>query len=528
MAGFRRAAQAAILLAVATRLVAGAGPATGGADVRLARPVRPVGWGDFPPPIQQRLRAGGLSESALPAFLDRLRTETDRRLRDGNFDHLVYYALQSTHISTLPPIEPALSARTFVEDLHRATIPADAAARLDALATALVADAGDADHTGAASVKGVNDSVASGARGSPREDARLALFREIALAGAAAPRERLREEYVRAMGFLYEKEFVAARAANGREATAALYQTRSHSTDTQIEAGYAVSVALATLKALDPTRRIERVLIIGPGLDLAPRTGLLESAAPQSYQPFAVADALIALGLSARPSDTTRPAHGEGVQIDLADINPLVVRHFERLATATQPVRLDIVSGLPDDERTRLSEDYRGYVQQWGRAIATATAVPGPALAAVPVAATAAATAEASGPSSVGIAAQRVGSPHLQRIVLVDPAIARAMRAVRFNVISDRFTDARQYDLIVITNVLPYFADDELMMALANIASLLAPGGALVHNEPRPALLAAAAAIGLPAVQARTVLLASPVGGQPLHDTILLNLNRKD
>lgn len=98
------------------------------------------------------------------------------------------------------------------------------------------------------------------------------------------------------------------------------------------------------------------------------------------------------------------------------------------------------------------------------------------------------------------------------------------MTATRFNVITDRFTDARQYDLIVITNVLPYFNDEELMLALANIASLLAPGGAFIHNEPRPALLAATAAIGMPAVQSRDVLLASPAGGQPLHDTAVLNI----
>jgi hypothetical protein len=346
--------------------------------------------------------------------------------------------------------------------------------------------------------------------------------------------ERLRAEYVRAMGFLYEKEFVAARAADERAATAALYQTRAHSTDTQIEAGYAVSVALATLKALDPASRITRVLIIGPGLDLAPRTGLLESAPPQSYQPFAVADALIALGLSARAD----------LRIDLADINPLVIHHFATVAATRQPVRLDVVSGLPDDERTRLSEDYRAYVRQWGRAIAVPAASAASAASGVltPPAAVAEAGAAVGRTAEAGTARTSVsprddsprddrsasapGSSHLAQTVLVDPAIARAMTAARFNIIGDRFTDGRQYDLIVITNVLPYFTDAELLMALANIASLLAPGGALVHNEPRPALLSAAAAIGLPAVQARTVLLASPAGGQPLHDTILLN--RKD
>ena len=80
-----------------------------------------------------------------------------------------------------------------------------------------------------------------------------------------------------------------------------MYQTRGHSSDTEIEAGYAVYAALATLKQLDPAKTIARVLIVGPGLDLAPRTALLEAADPQSYQPFAVVDALRALGVAGEP-----------------------------------------------------------------------------------------------------------------------------------------------------------------------------------------------------------------------------------
>ena len=82
--------------------------------------------------------------------------------------------------------------------------------------------------------------------------------------------------------------------------TTAQYQTRGLSTDTSVDAGYAVYLSLAALRRLEPDRRIHRVLIVGPGMDLAPRTGFVESHAPQSYQPFAVIDALIATGLSQR------------------------------------------------------------------------------------------------------------------------------------------------------------------------------------------------------------------------------------
>lgn len=455
-------------------------------------------WTDLAPAVRDRLASNGLSEAAFPAFLDRERRQTDRRLRDGSFDQVVYFALQSTRISTMPVVEPALSARTFVEELGRARIPSDAAARLDALAAALI---------GATPTPGPTPQAGA-------DDARLALFRQvIAEAGftraARAGRSRaattttlaarLRTEYIRAMGFLYEKEFVAPRAADSREATATLYHARAHSTDTQIEAGFAVAEALATLRALSPESRITRLLIVGPGLDLAPRTGLLEDAPPQSYQPFAVADTLLALGMAER----------EALRIDIVDINPLVVRHFSRLSASAAPASIVIESGLADDAHTRLNEDFRRYVRQWGAMIRWRQS---------PLAAdareAAAVDAEAAAPAAPVSRGRRLS---------IDPIVTRAISARRANIVTDRLAATAAYDLIVITNVLPYLDDTELLVALSNIAAALAPGGAFIHNEPRRLLLATGAAIGLPAVQSRTVQLASPAGGQPLFDTVVLH-----
>ena len=68
------------------------------------------------------------------------------------------------------------------------------------------------------------------------------------------------------------------------------------------------------------TARCDSVLIVGPGMDLAPRTGFVETHAPQSYQPFAVIDALMATGLSQR----------ETLRVTAADINPRVVEWLTR------------------------------------------------------------------------------------------------------------------------------------------------------------------------------------------------------
>ena len=56
------------------------------------------------------------------------------------------------------------------------------------------------------------------------------------------------------------------------------------------EAGFVVNLGLEIIKSLKADRQIRRVLIVGPGLDLAPRTGFRDTP-PESYQPWAVIDA---------------------------------------------------------------------------------------------------------------------------------------------------------------------------------------------------------------------------------------------
>ena len=53
------------------------------------------------------------------ATSSRLRQTHAARVREGDFDHLVFYLLQSTHFTSLPPIEPALSAKALVDGLGK-------------------------------------------------------------------------------------------------------------------------------------------------------------------------------------------------------------------------------------------------------------------------------------------------------------------------------------------------------------------------------------------------------------------------
>ena len=173
-------------------------------------------------------------------------------------------------------------------------------------------------------------------------------------------RQRLFYEYAETMRFLYRKEF-SSRQVRREELAAyvsSLYQSRGHSTDTQIEANYAVSVALASLKAQSPSIQLNRILIVGPGLDFAPRTDLIDDFEPQSYQPFAVADALLSLGLS-DPSQ---------LAIHCIDINDRVVDYLRALRTG-KPVSLSIVSGVADTALRPLTTDFKDYFAALGRSI---------------------------------------------------------------------------------------------------------------------------------------------------------------
>jgi hypothetical protein len=433
---------------------------------------RRITWADTGP-LRPRLEARGIAAAGFAAYVERVSETNLRRVREGDLDHLVFYLLQSTRISSLPPIEPALSAKALVESLDGAEretflkgaiappsrIPGDVAARTAALVRAL--------------------------DGSAR-DPRLAYFREL-VASTVPRRDRredaLRREYLRVMRFVYEKEFVAQRAPRTAEAVAELYRTRGLSTDTAVEAGYLVHQGLGVVKALRPGRMIRRVLIVGPGLDLAPRTAFAEERAPESYQPWAVIDALLALSL----------ADVADLEVVAADINPRVVRHLERAREA--PPVLTIESEIRNTPTVKLTDEYHRYVAGLGRAV------------------------EAPDKPHKGV------TSHGPRTVYVGAAPARALRAVTLDVVTGRL-DGPAFDLVVATNLLPYFDDVAVMLAMSNIASMVAPDGVFLHNEARPLVGDVAVELDMPLEQARTAVIATVRGGPPLYDSVFVHTKR--
>jgi SAM-dependent methyltransferase len=387
----------------------------------------------------------GLDRTSFAGYVAEVRARNRARVRDGDLDALVYYALQSSAFTALPPIEPAASAEAFVD---RAAIPAAVQNRFAALASAL--------------------------RRGGTADGRFVYVRDIIererASGTPLP-QLLAEQYARAMRSLYDKEFAAAVDA---------YQRRGLSTDTSVEAGYVVYLGLASLHALEPARRIRRVLVVGPGLDLAPRTGLVNVGDPQSWQPFAIVDALTGLGMADR---TTLRLHA-------LDINPRVTDWITR-TRGTRP-RLSLISSIAARGGAGFTADYREYFTSVGRAVGVEArfkeAVPG----------------------------------HLTKWIQVAPGVTDAIDTTTADIVIERLDE--RFDLAVITNVFPYLSDRDLLLAIANIVAMLAPGGVLLHNEPRPLIGEAMHALGLPLIHSRTAVIATVDGAKsPLYDGVWLH-----
>jgi SAM-dependent methyltransferase len=357
--------------------------------------------------------------------------ESKRRMLEGEGDHMIHYALQSERFTKLPRVEPALSARAYVET---GAIPADAEARLKAFS-----------------------------RTEPYEE-RHVYFRTV-----AEDEAQVEQHYRRSMRFLYEKEWVS-RSKHGaarRDYVAGLYQTRAHSTDSRPEADYAIHAGLAAVRDLAPGTRVRRVLLIGPGMEIAPRTALDEAGPPQSHQPYVLADTLIRLGLAAP----------ELLEIDCADVNPRVVRWIREFPSSNRRLRIRVAGG--DDE--------------WNAFFA-------------------------------GLGA-RAGKRLPDEWIEIGEAVARRVSAFEMNILTERVEPAGSYDLAVATNVLLYFDARQTRLALAGAASALRPGGYLVHNDTRAVIEEAGRKAGLETVHARMVRLGAG-SGRELYDAAVIQVKK--
>lgn len=423
---------------------------------------RKIGYSDIPAQLRQNL---GVSAEGFEEFVRSIEKRTEERMRLGENDHLVAYLLQSQRFTTQPRIEPALSAYEFAGNLT--------AEERDRYLSGRENYPPPIEKIPKFALRRMQDFIRVAGKPAAREDERLSHFQTLLRASSQPPDSLLRylsTEYARSMRFLYQKEFLA-RAANPSEKgspVASLYQERGHSTDTQVEANFAVFMALSVLKALGASG-MGRVLIVGPGLDFAPRTDLMDVVPPQSYQPFAVADALLGLQL-ANPSR---------LRIHCVDINDRVIQYLKEFPK--RKVRqLTIFPGVKETAKRSWTAEFQDYFQNLGRNV---------------------------GREGRAEAASSLPESRLQKILLVRRDVAERISAERMNILTARYEPSPQYDLVVVTNVLTYLNSTELLLALTNIYSMMKPGGYLIHNELREEVEAFGKALGLEPIQARTLRL---------------------
>lgn len=411
-----------------------------------------VSFADVPPETRARLGRAGADAAAFGSFVDAVNRRTADRSAAADREHLAYFVLQSTRLTAAPSIEPAVSAKAFVASGESA-IPRDAAKRIDAFI--------ETQHDGG--------------------DERLRHFLSVLPPGDRESKRRFVEQSYRdAMRFLYQKEF-----ATPRDKVAELYQERGTSTDTAMEASYPVDQALRLIARLAPSTRLHHVLIVGPGLDLAPRTDLVDTMPPQSFQPFAVADTLLATGL----------AQADVLRVHSVDISDTVIRYLVAVGEG-RVSRVFVFPGLAEHPGRRWSDDFQRYLAAFGAHIGNPL-----------------------GGSAPGEGGQHVRTLHLNE------AIARRLTADRMNVITERYRTSGQFDAVVATNVFPYFSDPELALALANLAHALRSGGYLVHNEGRHGFPTLAEAAGFLPVQARGIAIAEGPSGR-VADAIWIHRRR--
>jgi hypothetical protein len=373
-------------------------------------------------------------ERAWPAWISRRDAEIRARVEQGEEDSIINLLLFGTSFTA----ERRASERELAAvaaDPTRA--PTTFARRLDDLVAGISA---------------------------PRANARLAFARSVAArkgidpetaAGAEQLRRYLRDNLVRVARevAIYDRAIESAAHASDPSVhfleRSTLFRNRGLSSDTSLFTDHAIDQALRMIQRAGTLLpgTVERVGIIGPGLDFTDKHEGFDFYPQQTIQPFAVIDSLIRLGF----------AREQNLRIVTFDISARINQH---LTTARQHASEGdgYVVQLPRDSNVSWHPDLERYWTNFGDQIGKAV----PAIAAPP---------NAGGVRS--------------RAVRVRPAVVAAVVPQDLNIVTERLnlrTSNMQFDIIVATNIFVYYDTFQQSLALLNAASMLRPGGILVVN----------------------------------------------
>lgn len=248
-------------------------------------------------------------------------------------------------------------------------------------------------------------------------------------------------------------EFLKYRAQTKDEKRFQLFQDRGISLDTNLWPDYALDLQFRNMveKRLLKPGSVRRIAIVGPGLDFANKEAGNDFYPPQTIQPFAVLDSLFRLGIA-------EPAT---VQLYTLDISQEVNAHIQRAQQKAIQGRSYTVQ-LPWNTERPMSDEYRANFTAYWQALGEKIGEP---VAPIPVPSAAAGTKT--------------------RALNVRPEIVQKVTALDMNVVYQRLdlSSEQAFDLVIGTNIFVYYGEFEQLLARANVAAMLKPGGYLLSND---------------------------------------------
>jgi hypothetical protein len=248
-------------------------------------------------------------------------------------------------------------------------------------------------------------------------------------------------------------EFLKYRAQTKDEKRFQLFQDRGISLDTNLWPDYALDLQFRNMveKRLLKPGSVRRIAIVGPGLDFANKEAGNDFYPPQTIQPFAVLDSLFRLGVA----DPTT------VELYTLDISQEVNAHIQRAKQKAIQGRSYTVQ-LPWNTERPISDEYRASFIAYWQALGGKIGEP---VTPIPVPSAAAATKT--------------------RALKIRPEIVRKLTALDMNVVYQRLdlSSEQAFDLVIGTNIFVYYGEFEQLLARANLAAMLKPGGYLLSND---------------------------------------------
>jgi hypothetical protein len=246
------------------------------------------------------------------------------------------------------------------------------------------------------------------------------------------------------------------RAPASEETRSQLFKDRGISLDTNLWPDFLLDQHFHRMveKGLLKPGSVQRIAIVGPGLDFANKEKGNDFYPPQTIQPFAVLDSLIRLGV----------ATPDTVDLYTLDISSEVNFHVARAKEKAVAGRSYTVQ-LPWNTAARQTEEYRrSFVEYWQK------------------------LGDQIGEPVPPIAVPSAAAETQTRAVKIRPGIVRRLTPLDMNIVYQRLPlDPQQgFDLIIGTNIFIYYDAFEQSLARANIATMLKPGGYLLSNDKFP------------------------------------------